>query len=181
MKLNWCKDNENHSTSIPADILYLQSRWSNNHNILIIGNSKKYNEVFSKLKVTQLDISTLKTQIKNNNLKPFECILCYHSLSSLNFSKCQKLLEELSKLLKDKGEIYLTLLSKDSYFYKHNIKTDNNLYITQKELAHLLGCYSIKNIEYTKRIKADRKYNPHYYILATKHTENVATNTATNF
>lgn len=168
MKLNWFKEIENHTTSIPADILYLQYRWSSKNNILIVGNSKKYNGVFSKLQVTQLDISTLKLRIKKNTLNAFDCILCYHSLSSLNYLECQKLLGELSNSLKDNGEIYLTLLSKDSYFYKHDIKTDNNLYITQKDLAHLLSCYSIKNIEYTKRIKPDNKDNPHYYILASK-------------
>lgn len=50
-------------------------------------------------------------------------------------------IKKLSKLLKDDDKIYLTLLSTNSYSYKHKIKTNNNLYIAQKELAQLLINY----------------------------------------
>lgn len=165
MKLNWFPKEENHKDTIPADILYLSKRWNiKNKSMLIISNSNKYLNEFNKLNITTWNINDIKYNL-NNSLTKFDYILCYHSLSELFLDECEKILLSLSKSLKEDGEIYLTILSKDSYFYK-NKTTTNNLYVNKNELVQLLQPFSIKNIEYTKRIKPDNKINPHYYVLA---------------
>ena len=168
MKLNWFPKEENHKETIPADILYLSNRWnSKNKSILIICNSNKYLNEFNKLNITTWNINELKYNIINSLITKFDYILCYHSLSELCFEECEKVLLFLSQSLKENGEIYLTILSKDSYFYK-NHSSNNNLYVNKNELVRLLQPLLIKNIEYTKRIKQDNKINPHYYILASR-------------
>ncbi len=169
MKLNWCINEENHKNTIPADILYLGNRWNcKSKTILIVGNSTKYLPIFNNLTISSWSLEQLINQSKKSNNSSFDYILCYHSLSELQFKDCKNILAFLYKILNKGGEIYLTLLSKDSYFYKHDVKTDNNLYINQKELPKLLEPFFIKNIEYTKRLKPDNKINPHFYILAIK-------------
>lgn len=173
MKLNWYINKENHSSSIPADILYLGNRWNIKFKkILIVGTLLKYTSIFNELNITCWNLEELKKQSQKPVKSHFDYILCYHSLSGLYFQECKKLLSFLSNILTQDGEIYLTLLSKDSYFFKNKIKTDNNLYVNQKELESLLTPFAIKNIEYTKRIKQDNKINPHFYILATKLSSN---------
>lgn len=168
MKLNWFPKEENHKNTIPADILYLSDRWnSKNKSILIICNSNKYSNEFNKLNITTLSINDLKHNLNTSSPAQFDYILCYHSLSELYFEECEKVLLFLSQSLKENGEIYLTILSKDSYFYKHHTP-NNNLYVNKNELVRLLQPLLIKNIEYTKRIKQDNKINPHYYILASR-------------
>lgn len=167
MKLNWCEKEEDHKNSIPADILYLSKRWCNkSKKLLIVGNCSKYKNNFNHLNITCWNLQQLINKSNKFGNYIFDYILCYHSLSELHFQECRKILSFLSNILNQNGEIYLTLLSKDSYFFKHNIRTDNNLYVNQKELATLLNPFKIKNIEYTKRLKPDKKNNPHYYILA---------------
>lgn len=167
MKLNWYYNEENHRDTIPADILYLSQRWNDySKKILIIANSSKYKQTFKQLDVTFWSLENIKNILTNSSKYHFDYILCYHSLSELNFKECKDILVFLSHILNPNGEIYFTLLSKDSYFYKNKIKTDNNLYVNQKELTVLLSPFLIKNIEYTKRLKPDNKINPHYYILA---------------
>ena len=169
MKLNWYKKTEDHSLTIPADILYLKHRWSTIYkNILIVGQSLKYNQVFANLSIKNIDVDAIKTQEDYKNIEHFDCILCYHSLSSLSYKECQMVLSKLAELLNRDGEIYLTILSKDSYFYKNKSKTENNLYVNQSDLEVLLQPFSLKDIEYTKRITSNNRPNPHYYILATK-------------
>ena len=167
MKLNWFPKEENHKDTIPADILYLSKRWNvKNKSSLILGKSNKYLNEFNKLKITTWNNNDLKNNL-NNSLIMFDYILCYHSLSELYFDECEKILLSLSKSLKENGEIYLTILSKDSYFYKPHT-SNNNLYVSKNELTRLLQPFLVKNIEYTKRIKKDNKVNPHYYILASR-------------
>ncbi len=169
MKLNWFTNEEDHQNSIPADILYLSKRWcGNSKSILIVGGSSKYVEIFKHLNTTHLNLKEIENLSEEGTNLSFDYILCYHSLSELNFGQCNKILSFMSKILKQKGEIYLTLLSKDSYFYKNKINTDNNLYVSEKQLEKLLNPFLIKNIEYTKRLKPDNKINPHFYILASK-------------
>ena len=169
MEFNWCNSAENHKDSIPADILYLTQRWcEKTKKILIVGGKSKFVPIFSHLKITSWDLKKLVEQSKSSNKISFDYILCYHSLSELNLQQCKKILLFLCDILRPEGEIYLTLLSKDSYFYKNKIKTDNNLYVNQNDLKALLHPFAIKNIEYTKRLKPDRKTNPHFYILASK-------------
>lgn len=169
MKLNWYINEENHKTTIPADILYLGNRWNNKpKSILIIGNSTKYLSIFNNLNISTWNLETLINESKHHDSPCFDYILCYHSLSKLHLSNCKNIILFLYKILNNGGEIYFTFLSKDSYFYKNKIKTENNLYVNQKELQKILAPFYIKNIEYTKRIKPDNKPNPHFYVLATK-------------
>ena len=151
MKLNWFPKEENHKNTIPADILYLSNRWNGkNKSILIICNSNKYSNEFSKLNITTWSVNDLKRNLNNSSSAQFDYILCYHSLSELYFEECEKILSFLSP-----------------YFYK-NSTSNNNLYVNKNELVRLLQPLLIKNIEYTKRIKQDNKINPHYYILASR-------------
>lgn len=169
MNLNWFNKEEDHANSIPADILYLSKRWQGkSKNILIVGGSSKYIKIFEHLEVTHWRLEELEKMVKDKTSFSFDYILCYHSLSELNFQRCDNILSFLSDVLKQNGEIYLTLLSKDSYFYKNKEETNNNLYVSEKQLEKLLNHFLIKNIEYTKRLKPDNKINPHFYILASK-------------
>lgn len=161
------KDNfDNHQSSIPADIIYLKYRWKNKKykNMLIIGNSK-YNQVFN---FTKRKTMSPDEALSYNIDKKYDCILCYHSLSEFNIVQASNLLKKLQKALVSEGEIYLTILSKDSFFYKNNMKNNNQLYLNQTEVEEMVKAFDVINIEYTYRLTKENKNNPHYYLLVKK-------------
>ena len=48
----------------------------------------------------------------------FDCILCYNVISHTDTQGVKKIIKELERVLKDNGEIYLTLCSKNTWGFK---------------------------------------------------------------
>lgn len=50
----------------------------------------------------------------------FDCIFCYHVISHTDTKGIKKIISELKRVLKNDGECYLTLCSKQSWGFKQN-------------------------------------------------------------
>lgn len=67
------------------------------------------------LKVTASTMDMLKLEYPKNS---FDCIFAYHVISHTTSKGILKIIDEIKRVLKPSGEIYLTLCSKDTWAFK---------------------------------------------------------------
>ena len=129
-----------------SETFYLVSRWKNQHkqSFLDMGcGLGRHSVLFAKngFNVSAFDISEnaiertcdwMQEQGLNINAKvgdmlniPFEdnsmdCVLCINVISHTDTNGVYKIADELKRVLKQNGECYLTLASKDTWGYKQN-------------------------------------------------------------
>lgn len=115
----------------------------------------------------------------------FDCIFAYHVISHTDTAGMQKILSEISRILKPDGEIYLTLCSKETWSFKYAgyPKVDENtvvktaegpekgishFYVTLNDILRLLADFDIERIRHTDDCYFDGKEqnSKHYFILA---------------
>lgn len=116
----------------------------------------------------------------------FDCIFSYHVISHTDSEGIRLILDEIKRVLKPGGEVYLTLCSKDSWAFKEaNFpKVDENTVIktntiTEKDVLHfyvdldgLLELFKDFKIERIRHIddcyhKGQIQHTMNYYITAT--------------
>lgn len=117
----------------------------------------------------------------------FDCIFAYHVISHTDTKGMIKILEEIDKILKPGGEIYLTLCSKDTWSFKDSgypkldentvVKTDEgpekgipHFYVTLDDIIHLFNGFEIERIRHTDDCYFDgnKQNSKHYFILVKK-------------
>lgn len=159
---NW-KKYEDELWLRPAKVCaYLSERWQNfgHKKLLDLGCGLGRNSVYFAQKgfeVTALDISEYaisytKKQAELNGVTidtllgdftqmnipegTFDCIVCYNVVFQQNTENFRKFVEKLKKVLKEDGELYITLISKDTLEYvttKNENRIDNNTVLNYDE------------------------------------------------
>jgi AraC-like DNA-binding protein/2-polyprenyl-3-methyl-5-hydroxy-6-metoxy-1,4-benzoquinol methylase len=194
--------------------IYLANKWreSGYVDILDLGTGLGRHAVyFSKqgFNVTAVDISDyavqyLKTWAEKENLtinaevgdmqslnypnQSFDCIFAYHVISHTDSIGLKKTIAEIERVLKPKGEVYLSFCSKESTEFIENRanKLDKNTLISQDELEkgiphffadlhdikELLANFKIELIKHTEYFYSDFNPDNHrrekfYYVNAT--------------
>lgn len=196
----------------PVDnCIYLAYKWkeSGYRNLLDLGTGLGRHAVyFSKqgFNVSALDISDYAIQYLSNwadkeNLlinavvgdmlslpysnSSFDCIFAYHVISHTDSIGINKIISEITRVLKPCGEVYLTFSSKESTEFTENWfpKLDENTLISQDEaekgvphfyadlndLKDLLSSFNIELIKHTEYCNLNRSSNRRekfYYVNA---------------
>lgn len=79
-----------------------------------VNSTKEYaNKIGLKVKLQKGDMLSLP--YKDNE---FDCILCYNVISHSDTEGILKIIKEINRVLKNDGECYLTLCSKDTWGFK---------------------------------------------------------------
>ncbi len=167
---DWSKNKDNHWLIPCPEIAYLSERWQEKNfcNFLDLGSGLGRHSVYMAKKgfaVTAMDISDygidyLKSRAKKENVNlscsvadmhnlpyddnSFDCILAYHVIYHTDTNGFVQSLKEIERVLKPNGELFLTLISKNTYSYQHidNYKrVDENTILrdeheTEKDVPH---------------------------------------------
>lgn len=115
----------------------------------------------------------------------FDAIFAYHVISHTDSTGIKEIIQELSRVLKVGGEIYLTLCSKETWSFAEAkyprldentvIKTDDgpekgipHYYVTLDDILILLANYEIERIRHTDDcyFSARKQNSKHYFISA---------------
>jgi len=115
----------------------------------------------------------------------FDAIFAYHVISHTDSVGAKNIINEMSRVLKIGGEIYLTLCSKDTWSYKYAgypkldentvIKTDEgpekgipHFYVTLDDIIELFNNYSIERIRHIDDcyFSGKKQNSKHYFISA---------------
>lgn len=144
---NWkiASDDINSTWKVPSiESYYLLNRWSNlgfkdfldlgcgigRHTVLFAGNGfNTYGFDISKYGLDKtkewLDSLDLSANLKEGDMldlpyenDSFDCILCRNVISHQDTLGVKQIIKELYRVLKDKGEVYLTLGSKSTWGFK---------------------------------------------------------------
>ena len=119
------------------------------------------------------------------NDNSFDALFAYHVISHTNSAGMQKILNEVSRVLKIGGEIYLTLCSKETWSFKDAgypkldentvVKTDDgpekgiaHFYVTMDDVLNLFSNYNIERIRHTDDcyLSGQKQNSKHYFIAA---------------
>lgn len=117
----------------------------------------------------------------------FDCIFAYHVISHTDTQGMKTILQQIRRILKPGGEIYLTLCSKDTGSFQNPayphidentvIKTEEgpekgipHFYVTLADVLTLMGEFQIETIRHIDDCYFDGKEqnSKHYFILAKK-------------
>ena len=144
---NWkiASDDINSTWKVPSiESYYLLNRWSNlgfkdfldlgcgigRHTVLFAGNGfNTYGFDISKYGLDKtkewLDSLNLSANLKEGDMlglpyenDSFDCILCRNVISHQDTLGVKQIIKELYRVLKDNGEVYLTLGSKSTWGFK---------------------------------------------------------------
>jgi len=115
----------------------------------------------------------------------FDGIFAYHVISHTDTIGMQKVLSEISRILKPNGKIYLTLCSKETWSFKDAgyprvdestiLKTDEgpekgipHFYVTLQDIIKLFSNFEIESIRHTDDcyFEGKEQNSKHYFILA---------------
>lgn len=124
----------------------------------------------------------LKLDYENNS---FDCIFAYHVISHTDSKGIIKIIDEIKRVLKPGGEIYLSLCSKDTWAFKEAgfPKVDENtlikdnepteigiphFYVNLDDILELFKDFKIHNIRHIDDCYFDDsiKNSKHYFIIA---------------
>ena len=117
----------------------------------------------------------------------FDCIFAYHVISHTDTQGMKTILQQIRRILKPGGEIYLTLCSKETWSFQNPayphidentvIKTEEgpaegipHSYVTLADVLTLMGEFQIETIRHIDDCYFDGKEqnSKHYFILAKK-------------
>lgn len=130
-----------------------------------------------------------KLPFRNN---AFDCIFSYHVISHTDSEGIQKILNEIRRVLKPGGEVYLSMCSKDTWSFREAgfPKLDENtviktldgpekgvphFYVDLGDILTLFHGFTIQRIRHTDDCYMNGKtqHTMHYYITATYEKEEV--------
>ena len=119
----------------------------------------------------------------------FDCLFAYHVISHTDTVGARKILDEVKRIVKSQGEIYITLCSKETWSYtdagypkidENTVrKTDDG---PEKDVPHyyvdlddVVEMFTDRNMELLRirhtddcYLDGERKNSKHYFILATR-------------
>lgn len=134
------------------------------------------------LSIDIINADMLKLPYDDNS---FEAIFTYHVISHTDSVGIKEIINEISRVLKNGGEIYLTLCSKESWSFKDAgypkldentaIKTDEgpekgipHFYVNRDDILNLFANYDIERIRHTDDcyFSGKKQNSKHYFISA---------------
>lgn len=140
---------------------------------------------WAKREGLQIDIRTadmLSLPYKDNS---FDCIFAYHVISHTDTKGIKVILNEIDRVLKPGGEIYLTLCSKETWSFKDSgypkldentvIKTEDgpekgipHFYVILDDIIALFSKFEIEFVRHTDEcyFNGQKQNSKHYFILA---------------
>lgn len=206
---NWDEVNDAYWSKPSEETYFLLNRWKNKeyNKVLDLGCGRGRHSIFfaeNGFYVTGYDLSesglsTLRKIEKDRNLGieivlgdirelpfdngVFDAILAFHSIYHTNTEGMLEIIKEVKRVLKDGGEIYVTLLSKVDLSFndvkykkidkntKMKLEQDNTIvphfYINQEELYELLEGFEVIRLRQVEDI-FNGKSSWHYFIHAKK-------------
>ncbi len=133
----------------------------------------------------QLKLKTVLGNAKNLPFKneSFDCLLAYHAIYHATTPDMKMIINEVSRVLKKEGEVFISFISKSRPIYNHpdTVKVDENVrmkeeddgsilphyFVDEKDLKILLKDFEIINIKHTQYF-TDNKPSWHYFVYAKK-------------
>ncbi|MGC9384300.1 MAG: class I SAM-dependent methyltransferase [Kosmotogaceae bacterium] len=168
---NWNRVKEDIWNRPSEDVYYLLHRWKEKgyKRFLDLGCGMGRHSVFfaeNGFQVTGCDLSEsglriLKESAKEKNLdinivkgdiaelpfenESFDAILSYHSIYHVDSQGMSKVIEEIRRVLKKGGEIFLTLLSKRTYSYtaSDSVVVSENVRLKKEEEGNIFPHYYV--------------------------------------
>ena len=117
----------------------------------------------------------------------FDAIFAYHVISHTDSSGINEIIDEISRVLKSDGELYMTLCSKETWSYRDAgypkidnntiIKTDEgpekgipHFYVNLDDILSLFSDFTIESIRHIDEcfFSGQKQNSKHYFILAKK-------------
>ena len=211
---NWKEENNLIWLRPSEESYYIANRWKENgyKDVLDFGSGLGRHAIFfakqgfnvSAFDLSQEGINHLEKWAKNEGLAvdlnvadmlslpykddSFDCVFAYHVVSHTDTQGMEKILSEVSRVLKPNGEVYLTLCSKESWSFKDTgyPKLDENtvvktsagpekgipyFYVTLKDVLKLFADFDIERIRHTDDcyFEGKEQNSKHYFILAKQH------------
>ena len=179
------------------------------HSVLDIGTGKGRHAFFfakNGFKVSAIDLSEssityVKEQIKEKGLdnidarvedmaelsyenQSFDCVICFHTIYHTSYDGVVKALREINRVLKDKGEAFISFNTKDNPHYVKEKTVDGytmiategheagipHCYVDENDLFGLLQDFEIlsmnKEINYVRKGKGT--HGVHFYVHVAK-------------
>ena len=179
------------------------------HSVLDIGTGKGRHAFFfakNGLKASAIDLSEssityVKEQIKEKGLdnidarvedmtelsyenQSFDCVICFHTIYHTSYDGVVKALREINRVLKDKGEAFISFNTKDNPHYVKEKTVDGytmiategheagipHCYVDENDLFGLLQDFEIlsmnKEINYVR--KGKETHGVHFYVHVAK-------------
>lgn len=118
----------------------------------------------------------------------FDCIFAYHVISHTDTQGMKTILSEIERVLRPNGEIFLSLCSKDTWFFKEAgfpkidentiVKTEEgpekgipHFYVTIDDVLKLFGKFEMQSIRHVDDcyFEGEKRNSKHYFILAKRH------------
>ena len=179
------------------------------HSVLDIGTGKGRHAVFfakngfkaSAIDLSESSITYVKEQIKEKGLdnidarvedmtelsyenQSFDCVICFHTIYHTSYDGVVKALREINRVLKDKGEAFISFNTKDNPHYVKEKTVDGytmiategheagipHCYVDENDLFGLLQDFEIlsmnKEINYVR--KGKETHGVHFYVHVAK-------------
>ena len=179
------------------------------HSVLDIGTGKGRHALFfakngfkaSAIDLSESSITYVKEQIKEKGLdnidarvedmtelsyenQSFDCVICFHTIYHTSYDGVVKALREINRVLKDKGEAFISFNTKDNPHYVKEKTVDGytmiategheagipHCYVDENDLFGLLQDFEIlsmnKEINYVR--KGKETHGVHFYVHVAK-------------
>ena len=179
------------------------------HSVLDIGTGKGRHAFFfaqngfkaSAIDLSESSITYVKEQIKEKGLdnidarvedmtelsyenQSFDCVICFHTIYHTSYDGVVKALREINRVLKDKGEAFISFNTKDNPHYVKEKTVDGytmiategheagipHCYVDENDLFELLQDFEIlsmnKEINYVR--KGKETHGVHFYVHVAK-------------
>lgn len=179
------------------------------HSVLDIGTGKGRHAFFfaqngfkaSAIDLSESSITYVKEQIKEKGLdnidarvedmtelsyenQSFDCVICFHTIYHTSYDGVVKALREINRVLKDKGEAFISFNTKDNPHYVKEKTVDGytmiategheagipHCYVDENDLFGLLQDFEIlsmnKEINYVR--KGKETHGVHFYVHVAK-------------
>jgi len=212
---DWSKNTQDYWNNPSEESYYLLNRWKNKnykyfldlgcglgrHSLLFANNDFQVNS----FDLSDIAVNDLTTKSKNLGLQniicttgdmsklpysdnSFDCLLAYHVISHTDSQGIKIIIKEINRVLKNGGEFFLTLCSKNSWSFqeagypKHDENTiikiedgpENGIphfYSDENTITDLFSNFRLINIRHTKDVVlygTSLKNSWHYFILGNK-------------
>ena len=212
---DWSKNTQEHWNNPSEESYYLLNRWKNKnykyfldlgcglgrHSLLFANNDFQVNS----FDLSDIAVNDLTTKSKNLGLQniicttgdmsklpysdnSFDCLLAYHVISHTDSQGIKIIIKEINRVLKNGGEFFLTLCSKNSWSFqeagypKHDENTiikiedgpENGIphfYSDENTITDLFSNFRLINIRHIKDVVlygTALKNSWHYFILGNK-------------
>lgn len=201
---NWENITSDSWLNISEEFLPVALIWREKFNsILDIGAGKGRHSIFfaengfdvSAIDISESSVEIIKNEAQKRNLKidvksadminlPFEdekfdCVVCFHTIYHTDFSGLKKAIDEIYRVLSEKGEAYITFNSKENVSFNEEDTIDGNTiikeseiedgiphcYVDEKEIEDLLSSFQIISLsKITEYVRKEKKVcRVHYY------------------